>query len=157
MASLRLPELPGADAPTVWAALMDATRTQATLGWMDLFRLESLVPTTAGLQATITPVRGGDIARKSASPARLTRLGELLGQIVRQPVRVTLSELDAPGTQDTDHAVGSGRSSDRLDRDSAFRMPAVREILDVFPDAVVLSVRKQTPAPGIAPDHAEND
>jgi hypothetical protein len=135
-----LPSVSPDDPAAVWSALLEATRSQAALGWMDLYRLNALDPHDRGLTASISPIRSGDFARRSASPERLARLGELLGQIVQKPVVVKLVQADhSANPAPTDRPASAGST---VDRDSAYRMPAVREVLDVFPDAIVVSVKK---------------
>ncbi len=142
----------------MWAALLASVKQNNAAAWLDLFTLRAIDTTRQPAEAAITPASGAAHARRFATAPRLDRLGQRLGELVGLPVRVRVADATPPDplggseSQTSDDASSSAYGAGGgVDRRAALDLPLVRDALEVFPDAVLLDARRDTPDEPPAP------
>ena len=164
------PSINASDPSAVWRAVLDAVGQSNAAAWMDQFRLQSIDPNPSPGRATLAATAGFvSGAHHIATPPRLKRVAETLRELLGKPFEVGLAEVDPAANRarqiaDPDHPDAAGRqnaqakpeatSGGHVDRRDALDLPLVRDVFEVFPDAVLIQARKQTPptpAPADAP------
>ncbi len=131
-----------ADPVAVSAALHAAVAGKPPLSWvnaLDIRRVDARQVTFA-----LRPGQRGRFAFVS-NPRQQGRLESLLREVLGVTMRIDIEQPVADGGDDTTPA-GAGQS---LDRQAALAMPLVREVMEVFNDAVIVDIRKE---PAATPD-----
>lgn len=117
---------------------------KVTLGKLDL----------EGGLCTIRPRPGQRDIGRFVGQRQRERLGGELTQLLQRPIRV---ELDAPQPSTHRSVDSPGRpTSDPTDRQKAIGLPLVRDVLDVFPDAVLMDTRREEESQAPEPDDVED-
>jgi len=148
--------VPAADAPdlatpaAVWAELLRRVEQIGSFAWVDQVTLGN-IDRDHGL-VTIRPKPGQrDIAR-FVGPRQRDRLAGELTKLLGRPIRV---ELDAPTAPSQDATPTEGErkpGSSMTDRQRAIGLPLVKDVLDAFPDAVLLDARREASESDEPPD-----
>ncbi|MEM7625342.1 MAG: DNA polymerase III subunit gamma/tau [Planctomycetota bacterium] len=154
-----------ADNPAaVWRAVLDAVGQSNAAAWMDHFRLQSVdagvTPGRAVLVGTTSFVNG---ARNVATGPRLKRVADTLRQLLGRPFEIELAERAAASGALAPESAGAAASADdppedhaggggHVDRRDALDLPLVRDVFEVFPDAMLIQARRQTPSPPASAD-----
>ena len=149
------------DPVAVWRAVLDAVGQSNAAAWMDQFRLQSIDPNPSPGRATLAATAGFvSGAHHIATPPRLKRVAETLRELLGKPFEVGLAEIDPaanrarqiaapdqPDAADRQNAQANPEASSggHVDRRDALDLPLVRDVFEVFPDAVLIQARKQTP------------
>lgn len=155
-------QLDANDPAAVWRAVLDAVGQSNAAAWMDHFRLQSVdaavTPGRAILMGTTSFVGG---AHNVATGPRLKRVADTLRQLLGKPFEIQLAETtgtsaraqqaSGPGqeprggnpstAQPSDEASGRGH----VDRRDALELPLVRDVFEVFPDAMLIKASKAAP------------
>lgn len=134
-------QIDAGDARAVWAALLDELADRPAWGWVEKLRLVSLAD---GL-AVLEPAAGQREILGFFNEAKQKQLGERLGRLTGGAVRVRVRQPEAGDGQeagDTDTASeADARVSSAADRRAAMDLPLMKEVLEYFPDAVLMDVR----------------
>lgn len=159
------------DPAAAWRAVLDAVGQSNAAAWMDHFHLQSVDPGPTPGRAVLVGANSfvGE-ARHVATAARLQRVGDTLGRLLGKPFSVDLVRsaaeqlstngvsVDAsPASPESGLSVGRGPSAaeppgaqgqapGHLDRRDALNLPLVRDVLELFPDAMLIGARKAAPA-----------
>ena len=132
------------DVQAIWQALYERVANISSFAWVDQIRLSSM-DVDAGLCIVEPKTANRDIAR-SANTRQRERLASQLNEITGRRFRVDLA-LPAGGKQPLTDPESKAAPASATDRQAAMSLPLVRDILDTFPDAVLLDVRKDTASP----------
>lgn len=134
-----------------WSKLLERIQSISSFAWVDKVTLGKL-DLEAGL-CTIRPRPGQRDIGRFVGQRQRERLGGELTQLLQRPIRV---ELDAPKPSTHRSADTPGRpATDATDRQKAIGLPLVRDVLDVFPDAVLMDTRREQEPPVPEPDDTE--
>ena len=133
------------DPALVWSSLRQHLADRPAFAWVDHLQLTRL----ENGNAYLSPTPGHREVIGFANEARRKQLASHLAELIRQPVRIIIQ----PNVQDGEEAsqqvdvpsdrVDTNDAMRQLDRRTAMSLPLVKKVLDIFPDATLLSAQKQ--------------
>ncbi|MFI4861470.1 MAG: DNA polymerase III subunit gamma/tau [Phycisphaerales bacterium JB063] len=126
------------DTKAVWQALHDRIASASSFAWVDKVQLVKL-DTESGV-CLLEPRSGQRDIAAFAGQRQRDRLALELTKLTSKRFRVELAEPARPNAGSQSDSPGS---SQRLDRQKAMGLPLVRDVLDAFPDAVLIDTRKR--------------
>jgi len=129
-----------ADPQQVWRALHERVGNVSSFAWVDKVTLAKL-DAEQGL-CVLQPREGQRDIAGFAGPRQRDRLALELTKLTAKRFRVELANAPTPDASGHASAPGGKAASGRLDRQHAMGLPLVRDVLDVFPDAVLVDTRK---------------
>jgi len=134
------------DPQKIWQALHTRLSEKSSFAWVDDLRLSSL-DAERGVCVLAPKIANRDLTRV-ANPRQRERLAQELSDLTETRFRVEL-EAAAPAPQSD--PVGTRQAPIGGDRQKAMSLPLVRDVLGAFPEAVLISTRREntgnTPAP----------
>ncbi|XAM00023.1 DNA polymerase III subunit gamma/tau [Phycisphaeraceae bacterium D3-23] len=131
------------DPQGVWKALHDRVASASSFAWVDKLQLVKL-DTESGV-CLLEPRSGQRDIAAFAGQRQRDRLAMELTKLTSKRFRVELTE---PANPNAAQPTDSAGSSSQLDRQKAMGLPLVRDVLDAFPDAVLVDTRKQNKPEG---------
>ncbi|MFN3166745.1 MAG: DNA polymerase III subunit gamma/tau [Phycisphaeraceae bacterium] len=141
----------------VWSALMQRVESVSAFAWVDRLELAG-IDAQSGL-CKVRPRQGHRDIAGFVTPRQCDRLAAELTKLTARRCRVEL--IDAPGPSAPQHDApgdadaGTNRSSAGTRR-AALDLPLVKDVFDVFPEAVLIDARKERSAePNEGPLEAE--
>lgn len=117
---------------------------QPSLAWMDHVRLASLERGEGG-RAVLVPRPGARGVASVVGEAHRERVASELSRLVGRRVRVELATPDSQtaNRQAAPASVDKSTGASRPGRDDVLALPLVRDVLAVFPDALVVEVGEE--------------
>ncbi len=135
-----LPDVDISNPAQVWASLQQQLADRPAFGWLDYLRLNRLEDGVAWL----SPAPGRrDVAAFAGEESRRKQLASHLTELIGRPVRIRI-ESDSLEESDAGQPARTTPAANQIDRREAMNLPLVRKVLDVFPDATLISAQKQT-------------
>ena len=125
----------------VWSALHERVASVSSFAWVDKVALARL-DAEQGV-CVLEPRRGQREIAAFAGPRQRERLALELTKLTARRFRVELSEPASPMAEP--EAGERPGAPARLDRERAMAIPLVRDVLEVFPDAVLVDMRSEKP------------
>jgi DNA polymerase-3 subunit gamma/tau len=150
----------------VWSALMQRVESVSAFAWVDRLELAG-IDAQSGV-CKVRPRQGHRDIAGFVTPRQCDRLAAELTKLTARRCRVELVGVTGPAAQQrqqpdalSEDAANAGRSSAGARR-AALDLPLVKDVFDVFPEAVLLDARKQRVAepaeqPGEQPDDEGED
>ena len=129
------------DPQGVWRALNERVAAASSFAWVDKVQLVKL-DAEAGV-CLLEPRTGQRDIAAFAGQRQRDRLAMELTKLTAKRFRVELAQPASPHAMQDTQESGAPK---RLDRQQAMSLPLVRDVLDTFPDAVLVDSRKQKPA-----------
>jgi len=130
------------DSAKVWSALMQRVEPISAFAWVDKVELAG-IDAASGL-CRVRPRKGHRDIAGFVNARQCDRLAAELTKLTAKRCRIELVETSHPDRAQAAQGQSGGASSGAGQRRKALDLPLVKDVFDVFPEAVLLDARKES-------------